>query len=63
VGEEFLELRRVLAAGLAEAGCEDARITEAVQKARSSPAFEHQYYSTRWDQMHYRFSQWVVSQF
>jgi len=63
VGEEFLELRQMLAAGLAEAGREDARITEAVQKARSSPAFKHQYYSARWDQMHYRFSQWVLSQF
>ncbi|NKC00645.1 MAG: Rieske 2Fe-2S domain-containing protein [Pseudomonadales bacterium] len=62
-GSEFLELRLMLAAGLAEAGREDARITEAVQKARSSPAFDSQYYSKRWDTMHHKFSQWVLSQF
>ena len=62
-GPEFLELRQMLLAGLGEAGKEDARITEAVQKGRTSPAFEHQFYSPRWDQMHYQFSNWVARQF
>ncbi len=56
----LLEARAQFAAGFAIAGAEDGRITEAVQRARNSPAFESQYYSARWDEMHYRFSQWVL---
>ena len=43
-------------------GIEDGKITQAVQKARRSPAFESQYYSQFWDEMHYRFSQMVLDE-
>ena len=56
----LLNAREQLAAGFAIAGEEDGRITEAIQRARTSPAFESQYHSARWDEMHYRFSQWVL---
>ncbi|MEM7016376.1 MAG: SRPBCC family protein [Pseudomonadota bacterium] len=56
-------VRQEFALGFVEAGQEDGRITEAVQRARRSPAFNSQYYSERWDYMHYRFSQWVIEQF
>lgn len=56
----LLAAREGFATGFAIAGEEDGRITEAVQRARTSPAFDSQYYSAHWDEMHYRFSRWVL---
>ncbi len=55
-----LQARIEAAKELNMGGIEDGRITEAVQKARKSPAFESQYYSQFWDEMHYRFTQMVL---
>lgn len=60
VDPEFSEEREELQADFQGAGMEDGRITEAVQKARYSPAFEQQFYSPFWDQMHYTFSNRVL---
>jgi choline monooxygenase len=57
---EFFVERKELQADFQGAGLEDGRITEAVQKARYSPAFEQQFYSPFWDQMHYTFSNRVL---
>ncbi len=56
------EAREIYAAGFVQAGEEDGRITQAIQTARKSPAFPSQYYSAHWDEMHYRFSQWLLDQ-
>jgi choline monooxygenase len=53
---DFLEARIGLRAGFEAAGSEDARITEAIQRARRSPACASGYYSPFWDQMHHAFS-------
>lgn len=58
----YLEARIETANEFRGAGIEDGRITEAVQKARRSPAFQSQYYSQFWDQMHYQFTQLVLDQ-
>ena len=60
VDPEFLEERLQLQAEFRQAGEEDGRITQAVQKARHSPAFEQQYYAPFWDRMHYTFSNLVL---
>ena len=57
---ETTEERVGLQAEFQEASEEDARVTEAVQKARYSPAFEQQFYSPFWDNMHYTFSNQVL---
>ena len=58
----LLDAREQYAAGFVMAGEEDGRITEAVQRARSSTAFHNQYYSELWDEMHYRLTQWLLDQ-
>jgi choline monooxygenase len=58
---DFAEERRELQAEFQQAGEEDGRITEAVQKARHSPVFEQHYYSPFWDHMHYTFSNLVLN--
>lgn len=60
VDPEVAEVREELQADFQGAGIEDGRITEAVQKARYSPAFEQQFYSPFWDQMHHTFSNRVL---
>lgn len=57
---DFAPEREELQGEFRQAGEEDGRITEAVQKARHSPAFEQQYYSPFWDRMHYTFSNLVL---
>lgn len=57
---DMVPVREELLMGLHQAGAEDSRICEAVQKARHSPAFESQYYSPFWDSMHHRFSQMIL---
>lgn len=51
-----LEERLELQAEFQQAGLEDSRVTEAVQKARHSPVYQQHYYSPFWDGMHYHFS-------
>ncbi len=53
---ECLDERLELQAEFQQAGLEDSRVTEAVQKARRSPVYEQHYYSPFWDRMHYYFS-------
>lgn len=60
VDRDFAAEREALQADFQGAGLEDGRITEAVQKARYSPAFEQQFYSPFWDQMHYTFTNRVL---
>ncbi len=60
VDPAYLEARLELQAEFQQAGQEDGRITEAVQRARRSPAYTQQFYSPFWDQMHYRFSNQVL---
>jgi phenylpropionate dioxygenase-like ring-hydroxylating dioxygenase large terminal subunit len=57
---DFSEDRRDIMEEFYQAGCEDGRITEAIQKARYSPVFEQHFYSPFWDQMHYNFSNQVL---
>ncbi|WMP19427.1 aromatic ring-hydroxylating oxygenase subunit alpha [Thiothrix lacustris] len=57
---DYLEERLGILADFQQAGQEDGRITEAVQKARRSPAFEQQFYAPFWDRMHYNFSNQVL---
>ncbi len=58
--EAEAEERVLVQVGMSEAGVEDARISEAVQRARRSPAFDQAYYSPFWDVMHHAFSQRVL---
>ena len=55
-----LEDRKYVIDAFHQAGVEDGRVTQAVQKARRSPAFDSQYYSPFWDAMHHRFTQQVL---
>jgi choline monooxygenase len=57
---EYLEERLGIMSDFQQAGTEDGRITEAVQKARRSPVCTQQFYSPFWDQMHYQFSKQVL---
>ena len=57
---EHLDARKEVIRSVRMASNEDGRITQAVQRARRSPAFDSQYYSQFWDEMHYRFTQMVV---
>ncbi len=57
---DLLDDRLEFLQGFKEAGFEDGRITEAVQKARRSPVFEQQFYSPFWDTMHHAFSNMVL---
>lgn len=57
---ESLEERLELQAEFQQAGLEDSRVTEAVQKARHSPVYEQHYYSPFWDGMHHYFSNWLL---
>jgi len=56
-----LEARLATVTELNTAGSEDGRITQSVQKARRSPAFQSRYYSQFWDEMHYQFTQIVLN--
>ncbi len=56
----YLEERLALMEDFKQAGIEDGRITQAVQKARRSPVCEQQFYSPFWDRMHYNFSNTVL---
>jgi len=58
---DCLEDRLVVMADFQQAGLEDGRITEAVQQARKSPVCQQQFYSPFWDNMHYTFSNIVLS--
>ncbi len=58
--EEYLEDRLGVMADFQQAGQEDGRITEAVQKARQSPVCQQQFYAPFWDRMHYTFSNIVL---
>ena len=58
---ELLEERLAIQADFQQAGEEDGRITEAVQKARRSPVYTQQYYSPFWDGMHYHFTNTVLT--
>lgn len=53
---DCLEERLELQAEFQQAGEEDSRVTEAVQKARHSPMYEQHYYSPFWDGMHHYFT-------
>ncbi|OQX16374.1 MAG: hypothetical protein BWK73_04035 [Thiothrix lacustris] len=57
---EYLDERLGIMNDFQQAGEEDGRITEAVQKARRSPVCTQQFYSPFWDQMHYQFSKQVL---
>lgn len=57
---DYLEERLALMEDFKQAGLEDGRVTEAVQKARRSPVCEQQFYSPFWDRMHYNFSNIVL---
>ncbi len=59
--EDLLEMRTELMGGLRQAGDEDARITQAVQRARRSPVFDSQFYSPFWDAMHHRFTRQIIN--
>lgn len=54
------EAAGAVVAGFAEAGREDARVCEAVQRARHSPAYAQHFYSPFWDVLHHRFSQLLL---
>lgn len=58
---DYLEVRLEHQQEFKQAGLEDARITEAVQKARRSPVCTQQFYSPFWDNMHYQFSNTVLN--
>ncbi len=58
---ECLEARLLLQEDFHQAGLEDGRITEAVQKARRSPVYTQQYYAPFWDGMHYHFTNTVLA--
>jgi choline monooxygenase len=60
VNPDYLEERLALMEDFKQAGLEDGRITQAVQKARRSPVCEQQFYSPFWDRMHYNFSNIVL---
>ncbi|PWQ99243.1 aromatic ring-hydroxylating oxygenase subunit alpha [Leucothrix arctica] len=60
IDHDVAEEREALQADFQGAGMEDGVITEAVQKARHSPAFEQQFYAPFWDNMHYTFSNRVL---
>ncbi len=57
---EQLQARKDALNAFHQGGLEDGRITEAIQRARRSPAFDSQYYSPFWDAMHHRFTQQVL---
>jgi choline monooxygenase len=44
-----------------QAGLEDGRIIEAIQKARRSPVYQQQFYAPFWDNMRYNFSKTVLN--
>jgi hypothetical protein len=52
--------RRELVEMYRAASLEDAKICEAVQKARRSPVYSQRFYSPFWDELHYQFTQLVV---
>jgi choline monooxygenase len=58
---DYVDDRYALMEDFKQAGREDGRITEAVQKARNSPVCEQQFYSPFWDKMHYTFSNTVLN--
>jgi len=60
VAEEAVEERRGVADGFYGAFMEDARIAEAVQKARKSPVYSQHFYAPFWDAMHHYFSNMIL---
>lgn len=60
VNPDELEQRLEVMEEFIQAGFEDERITEAVQKGRRSPVCEQQFYAPFWDNMHYTFSKQVL---
>lgn len=58
---DMLEVRLEHQHEFQQAGWEDGRIIEAVQKARRSPVYQQQFYSPFWDNMRYSFSNAVLN--
>jgi choline monooxygenase len=58
---DLLEVRLEHQHEFQQAGWEDGRIIEAIQKARQSPVYRQQFYSPFWDNMRYTFSNSVLT--
>jgi len=60
VSPEVLGLREMAADFFKEAFLEDARIAEAVQKARKSHVYSQKFYAPFWDTMHHYFTNMIL---
>ena len=59
--EEALPARKAVAEGFYGAAMEDARIAEAIQKARKSPVYKQKFYAPFWDAMHHYLNQLILT--